>query len=184
MYRFLLGRPAGVLAAVFGLALLPVLVACASIVGGSAPQPVQIYSNPGGIPFSVRTQAGRIVQRGTTPAIVALPRSAGYFQSAEYVVEFQSKDRERVLGVTSISPSVSLWYLLGNLAVGGLIGWLIVDPATGAMWTLPESVSFQAGDLSHRGGGTGYGIAALADVPEHLRNKLQPVEDALQKESN
>ena len=27
------------------------------------------------------------------------------------------------------------------IIVGGLIGILIVDPATGAMWTLPDSVS-------------------------------------------
>ena len=28
------------------------------------------------------------------------------------------------------------WYIGGNLLFGGGMGWLIVDPATGAMWTL------------------------------------------------
>jgi hypothetical protein len=28
------------------------------------------------------------------------------------------------------------WYLFGNVVFGGLIGILIVDPATGAMWAL------------------------------------------------
>lgn len=34
------------------------------------------------------------------------------------------------------------WYIGGNLLFGGLIGWLIVDPASGAMWHFdPEQVS-------------------------------------------
>jgi len=33
------------------------------------------------------------------------------------------------------------WYIAGNILVGGLIGWFIVDPITGAMWNLePENV--------------------------------------------
>jgi len=38
-----------------------------------------------------------------------------------------------------INSSVDGWYF-GNILVGGLIGMLIVDPATGAMYNLPERV--------------------------------------------
>ena len=31
------------------------------------------------------------------------------------------------------------WYI-GNIVFGGLIGWLVVDPASGAMWKLQDSV--------------------------------------------
>ena len=32
-------------------------------------------------------------------------------------------------------------YLVGNFFIGGLIGWLVVDPLTGAMWTLsPDTI--------------------------------------------
>ena len=33
------------------------------------------------------------------------------------------------------------WYIGGNILVGGLIGWFIVDPLTGAMYTLPKEVN-------------------------------------------
>jgi len=34
------------------------------------------------------------------------------------------------------------WYLAGNIVFGGIAGWLIVDPLTGAMWRLsPKEVN-------------------------------------------
>ena len=36
----------------------------------------------------------------------------------------------------NIKPTPNGWYLAGNFIFGGLLGWLIVDPATGAMWNL------------------------------------------------
>jgi hypothetical protein len=35
-----------------------------------------------------------------------------------------------------ITPRITGWYVLGNIVVGGLVGWLIIDPLTGGMWTL------------------------------------------------
>lgn len=40
----------------------------------------------------------------------------------------------------TITGSMSGWYI-GNILFGGLIGMLAVDPVTGAMYVLPESVS-------------------------------------------
>ena len=37
----------------------------------------------------------------------------------------------------SMSARLNAWYW-GNILFGGLIGWLIVDPATGAMWKLKD----------------------------------------------
>ena len=39
-----------------------------------------------------------------------------------------------------LESEVDSWYF-GNILFGGLIGMLIIDPATGAMWKLPENVS-------------------------------------------
>jgi hypothetical protein len=39
-----------------------------------------------------------------------------------------------------LTADIDGWYF-GNLLFGGLIGILIVDPATGAMWKLPENVN-------------------------------------------
>lgn len=41
------------------------------------------------------------------------------------------------------------WYI-GNIFFGGLMGLLVIDPITGAMWKLPKivSVSLDGNDLS------------------------------------
>ena len=40
----------------------------------------------------------------------------------------------------ALTPRMSGWYW-GNLLIGGLIGMLAVDPATGAMWSItPEKI--------------------------------------------
>ncbi|HCA7379988.1 TPA: hypothetical protein MX316_006554, partial [Pseudomonas aeruginosa] len=44
--------------------------------------------------------------------------------------------------VVNLKSGVSGWYW-GNILIGGLIGMLIVDPATGAMYSLPDEVSGQ-----------------------------------------
>ncbi len=40
-----------------------------------------------------------------------------------------------------IDSELSMWYLGGNFIFGGIVGWLGVDPLTGAMWKLdPDEV--------------------------------------------
>ena len=36
----------------------------------------------------------------------------------------------------TVDANVNGWYIAGNLVFGGLVGYLVVDPLTGAMWTL------------------------------------------------
>ncbi len=69
------------------------------------------------------------------------------------------------------------WYLLGNLFIGGLIGWLIVDPATGAMYTLSsDTVNAQlASETSFLRQKEGLMIVLLKDVPAAVLPQLQKV---------
>jgi len=68
---------------------------------------------------------------------------------------------------------VSAWYVAGNFVFGGLIGWLIVDPLTGGMWTIsPENV-----DASMQGMTGAYedgtlSIALLENIPPQMRDAL------------
>jgi len=40
-----------------------------------------------------------------------------------------------------LKGSVNGWYVAGNLFFGGLIGWLIIDPFNGGIYTLrPEKI--------------------------------------------
>jgi uncharacterized protein YceK len=111
---------------------------CASIIKGGT-QVVKINSTPEGAAISVVNRAGVSVATGSTPASVTLNRSSGYFQGEEYKIKLKKEGfAEKEIVLTS---SVGGWYF-GNILLGGLIGMLIVDPLTGAMYNLaPESIS-------------------------------------------
>jgi hypothetical protein len=113
---------------------VPLLVAiiftagCASIVSNKV-YPVQIASDPSGARFTVSNRNGLEVQSGTTPQVINLEASSGYFKGETYKIVL-TKDGfdDKIYTVTS---SVDGWYW-GNILIGGLIGMLIVDPITGA----------------------------------------------------
>lgn len=111
------------------------LSGCASIVKGSGPQLFHMQSQPPGADVQViMIPEGTVVAAGKTPYAAMLPKSRGYFRGAKYRVVFQMpgyQQKEALLDTTANG-----WYILGNLGFGGLIGWLIVDPASGAMWSL------------------------------------------------
>jgi hypothetical protein len=113
------------------------LTGCASILGGGGSQPVEITSQPSGAQIQIRDSAGKEVQTAMTPCRVTLDRGKGFFQAASYTVHGTSNglpDRE-----VPIKPGLNPWYL-GNFVFGGIPGFLIVDPLTGAMWNLPTEV--------------------------------------------
>lgn len=117
----------------FGIGSCFLCSGCASIISDTS-YPVNISSSPEGAPFVVRNENGVAVARGRTPDVVTLEAGDGYFSGATYTIESGS---ERV----TLDSNLDEWYW-GNILFGGLIGMLIVDPATGAMWELPESVHF------------------------------------------
>ena len=112
---------------------------CASIIQGSH-KTVQISSNPSGAKFTIYNKAGKVIESRATPASVSLERSSGYFCKENYKVVFE--ETGYYTGETELKGSINGWYF-GNLIFGGLIGLLIVDPATGAMWTLdPQELTY------------------------------------------
>ncbi len=113
------------------------VVGCASIVSKSS-YPVAINSSPDQADFTIVNKHGEVIHSGKTPATVTLKSGCGYFSGEEYHVTF--KKDGYATNTTTISSSLDGWYI-GNIVFGGLIGILIVDPATGAMWKLPPSVS-------------------------------------------
>lgn len=71
----------------------------------------------------------------------------GYFTPAEYTITFKKENFFEK--TTVIKGKLDGWYI-GNIFFGGLIGLLVVDPITGAMWRLPKivSVSLDENNLS------------------------------------
>jgi hypothetical protein len=113
------------------------LTSCATIVNSSH-RPTAINSSPSKMAFKVIDSKGVIVSQGVTPSTATLNRSSGYFKPGKYTVEISKNGR--VVGKETISAELSGWYF-GNLLFGGLIGMLIVDPLSGAMYKMPESVT-------------------------------------------
>lgn len=131
--------------------VLFVFSGCATIIKGSGPQGINFKSEPADAKLTViDLRNGNVMANTKTPQVVLLPKDAGYFKYAKYQVTFEKEgyDKKEV----NLESNASGWYIAGNLVFGGLIGWLIVDPASGAMWTFdPEHVSVlltpKGGDL-------------------------------------
>jgi hypothetical protein len=120
------------------LALIPILfTGCASIIDGG-PKTVHITSNPEGAKITIYDRHGKEVSVNTTPAVVALDRG-GFYHWDWYRVDFEMAGYKPY--EAQINPMLNPWYF-GNLIFGGALGILIVDPATGDMWTIhPRNIS-------------------------------------------
>lgn len=105
---------------------------CSSIVDGRD-QHVKINSNPAGATFSIYDKTGKALVTNTTPANLTLNRRHGYFDGEDYKMILEAPGYYPY--EVHVKSTVDGWYF-GNIIFGGLIGLLIVDPATGAMYTL------------------------------------------------
>jgi len=111
-----------------------IMVGCASIIGKGGPELVNIRSTPDQASVTISDETGVKIFEGKTPTNVTLEKKKGFFSGKTYSVKI-SKEGFSDRTVT-VNTKVNGWYVAGNLVFGGLIGWIIVDPATGAMWTL------------------------------------------------
>lgn len=145
---------------------------CASIVS-KTDYPVSIHSTPEQAAFVIKNKKGREVHRGLTPASITMKASAGFFQGESYTVVFAKEGYEEV--VATLNATLDGWYV-GNIIFGGLIGILIVDPATGAMWKLPDDLSVSLNETAERKNQqASLHITTLDRVPRSLRHRLVPV---------
>jgi hypothetical protein len=110
------------------------LFGCASIVSKSK-YPVTFDSDPPKAEVSVKDENGVSVFQGLTPTTVSLRSGESYFDSKQYTATFTKDGYDPQ--TSSITSSLNGWYW-GNLLVGGVIGMLIIDPITGAMYELDQ----------------------------------------------
>lgn len=153
-----------------GMALM---TGCATIIGEPM-QMLPLESDPDGATVVIVDETGSEVFRGETPTSVSLDKSDGsYFGGKSYTISIR-KDGYKDVDM-EIDTRVSLWYVGGNLLFGGLIGWLIVDPLNGDMYTLSQDAVDQdlEADLENsRLGDAGLNIAMLGSVPDDYRLAL------------
>ena len=115
------------------------LSSCASIVSKTN-WPVSIDSKPEGVHVSITNKRGIEVFSGKTPVLTKLKSGSGYFTKESYTVVMTYNGIEK--RTINLECSVNGWYF-GNLFIGGLIGMLIVDPATGAMYRLDRKEVYE-----------------------------------------
>src|SRR5262245_56247232 len=101
---------------------------CASIVSHTK-WTIAIESKPEGVHVSIRNKNGFEIFSGHTPAVTQLRSGSGFFGKESYVVTLTHKGGEQ--RKINVECKLNGWYF-GNIVFGGLIGLLIVDPATGA----------------------------------------------------
>lgn len=156
------------------IAALSLVTGCASIVGDRE-QTVTISTSPSNANVLITDERSMEVHSGTTPTTVQLRKSDGsYFGGKTYTVEL-SKDgyQSRTMMVNSTPNG---WYIGGNLIFGGLIGWLIVDPFTGAMYNLsPDTINTSLGETvaANAEGDSEITLVLIEDVPAHMIDKMQ-----------
>jgi len=105
---------------------------CASIVSKSS-YPISINSSPSEAKISITDKNGIEIYSGNTPATLKLKSGSGYFGKAQYLVKFSKNGYDTK--TIPVHFKLDGWYF-GNILFGGVIGMLIVDPATGAMYKL------------------------------------------------
>lgn len=121
------------------VALILAMPGCASVRSkGKNSYTIKVRSTPSEAAVKVRDKKNSTVFTGETPTSVTLRSSAGYFQKAQYTFDF-TKPGYKPASVT-MQADLNRWYF-GNVLFGGLMGSLIVDPLTGAMYTLDNEVS-------------------------------------------
>lgn len=161
---------------VFALMLFAsLLTGCATIVGDKT-QLIPIASTPSDASISITDEKGAEVFKGLTPTTVSLQKSDGtYWGKKNFTVEISKEGYETQ--TIPITASANGWYIGGNIIFGGLIGWFIVDPLNGAMYTLsPEEISTTLGEKVAINDGVTEGtisIVMIQDVPLSLRDKMK-----------
>jgi hypothetical protein len=133
-----------------------------------------VTSTPPGAKVTITNERnGQQIHVAETPTTVTLKSGAGYFRSARYKVEYS---KPGFAPATSyLDAHLNGWYA-GNLIFGSLVGILIVDPATGAMFRLPAE-HFQTLQPTKASSNlkANLHVTTIDKVPLHLRCKLERI---------
>lgn len=160
--------------AIIACITMVLLNGCATILSKSA-YDVRINSSPKAANVTIYNRQGLEVYSGHTPCHAMLKPGGGFFKKAVYSIEFSKSGY--VNRTITLRADLNGWYF-GNLLIGGPIGFLIVDPATGAMYKLTNTdinASLDASGTSQTNAVPSVMIYALNEIPEAWIKQLVPV---------
>lgn len=149
------------------------MTGCASIISG-ANQTLTFRSVPEEASISITNKAGEKIHTGTTPVTVTLKRGAGYFKAAAYEVRFEKEGYQAK--TVHVRGTGNGWYI-ANVLLGGLVGLLIVDPVTGAMYSLTPSdvnaVLDASPDVVTKTGEPSLTVMPVQDIPAEMMQRAE-----------
>ena len=148
------------------------LAGCSSIVSKSE-YAVTVASTPSNANFTITNKAGDAVQSGMTPSTITLKSSSGYFAGESYTIKLTKEGYSPK--TYTLKSSIDGWYF-GNLLFGGLIGMIIIDPLTGAMYNLPArtDISLEPTTGSATSDKT-FTIATIDSLTENQKSRLERI---------
>jgi hypothetical protein len=107
-----------------------------------------------------------------TPCTVSLDPKKSYFQGQAYTLRLEMPGYRAT--EVELTPKLSGWYF-GNILIGGLIGMLAVDPATGSMWNItPDKIeqSLTAGQAELIKNKTGFVVVLESELTPGERQHM------------
>ena len=161
---------------IYLICILFLLPGCATILSKSS-YPLAVRTEPKGADVLITNKKGVEIFKGKSPALVRLKAGAGYFSKAEYHVKLSMSGYEEK--IIPVYFKLNGWYF-GNILIGGLLGLLIIDPATGAMWIIENKAGIDeklvpAGAPTVMNGNPELKIIDIKDVPENMKAALQRI---------
>lgn len=149
-------------------AMLGLGTGCASIVNGGKKK-VTFNTEPSGAQMKLTNATGQTVAEGNTPLTVQLRRGQKYFKGEVFQLAICKAGYQDV--TKELHATLNGWYF-GNFGFGGLLGLLVVDPLTGAMWTLPKEVNVSLVPMQAAQDPNALPIVGLDAVPVTLRSRM------------
>jgi hypothetical protein len=120
-----------------------------------------------------KVENGMPIHVAETPTTVTLRSGGGFFRTAKYKIEYAKQGFSPT--TSYLTAGFNSWYV-GNILFGGLIGMLIVDPATGAMYRLPaEHFATLTPTSAAVNSKSNLYVLSIDKVPLHLRSQLERV---------
>ncbi|WP_130286684.1 hypothetical protein [Aquimarina brevivitae] len=160
---------------VLGLAgLILFATSCASIVSKST-YPLSIDSAPSQASIVIKDKKGIEIFTGQTPATVDLKAGSGFFSKARYQVTFSKNGYDSK--TIPVEFKLDGWYF-GNIVFGGVLGLLIIDPATGAMFKLEnEFINETLAPTTASVENKGLKVYTLDEIPEAWKTQLVQIDN-------
>jgi hypothetical protein len=133
---------------------------------------VTFNSNPTGAEVTITDNTGFQIQKGTAPLTLKLKSGSGFFQAAYYTIEAKMDGYSTIKA--RLYANMNGWYF-GNIFIGGIVGLLCVDPATGAMWKLPKKYCINLSKATADNSERTLHIVSIDSIPKELRSQLTQI---------